>query len=47
MTDDAVTVAVPAPKDGLSEASVAKITETVTSETDYTASQLKVIEITY
>lgn len=47
MTDDAVTVAVPAPKDGLSEASVAKITETVTSETDYAASQLKVIEITY
>lgn len=47
MTDDAVTVAVPAPADGLTEAAVAKITETVTSETDYTASQLKVIEITY
>ena len=47
MTDDAVTVAVPAPANGLNEASVAKITETVTSETDYTAAQLKVIEITY
>ena len=47
MTDDAVTVAVPAPADGLTEAAVAKITETVTSETDYTAAQLKVIEITY
>lgn len=47
MTEDEVTVAVPAPKDGLDEASVAKITETVINETDYTASQLKVIEITY
>lgn len=47
MTDDAITVAVPAPKDGLDEASVAKITETVTTETEYTPSQLKVIEITY
>ena len=45
MTEDSVTVAVPAPEEGLSEASVARITETVTAETDYSASQLNVIEI--
>ena len=45
MTDDSITVAVPAPEEGLSAASVARITETVTAETDYTASQLNVIEI--
>ena len=47
MTDDAITVAVPAPAEGLSEASVARITEMVTSETEYTAAQLNVIEISY
>lgn len=47
MTDDGITVAVPAPAEGLSEASVAKITEMVTSETEYTAAQLNVIEISY
>lgn len=45
MSDDSITVAVPAPIDGLSEAAVARITETVTSETTYTASQLNVIEV--
>lgn len=45
MSADSVTVAVPAPAEGLSEAAVARITETVTSETDYTAAQLNVIEI--
>lgn len=45
MTDDSITVAVPAPADGLSEAAVARITETVTSETGYNATQLNVIEI--
>lgn len=45
MSDDGITVAVPAPIDGLSEAAVARITETVTSETTYTASQLNVIEV--
>lgn len=47
MTDDAITVAVPAPAEGLSDASVARITEMVTSETGYTAAQLNVIEISY
>ena len=45
MTGDAVTVAVPAPEEGLSAAAVARITDTVTSETDYTAGQLRIIEV--
>lgn len=45
MSEDSITVAVPAPSEGLSAAAVARITETVTSETDYSATQLKVIEI--
>ena len=45
MSDDSVTVAVPAPMEGLSEAAVARITETITAETDYDATQLRVIEI--
>lgn len=45
ISNDGITVAVPAPSEGLSEATVARITETITSETDYTASQLNVIEI--
>lgn len=45
MTEDSITVAVPAPSGGLSAASVARITEVVTSETGYSASQLHVIEI--
>lgn len=45
MSGDGVTIAVPAPYDGLTEASVARITDTITSETDYTASQIKIIEV--
>lgn len=45
MSADSITIAVPAPAEGLSDAAVARITETVTSETDYTAAQLNVIEI--
>lgn len=45
MSEDKITVAVPAPKEGLSEASVARITEAVTSETEYTATQLNIIEV--
>lgn len=45
MSEDKITVSVPAPVDGLSEAEVARITETITSETDYTAAQLNIIEI--
>ncbi|MGI6028142.1 MAG: SpoIIIAH-like family protein [Candidatus Heteroscillospira sp.] len=45
MSADGVTVAVPAPAEGLSESRVAQITETVTTGTSYTAEQLKVIEV--
>lgn len=45
MSSDGVTVAVPSPTEGLSEAAVARITDTITSETDYSASQIKVIEV--
>ena len=45
MSAEGVTVAVPAPAEGLSEAAVARITDTITGETDYTAGQLKIIEV--
>ena len=45
MSADGITAAVPAPADGLSEAAVARITDTITGETDYTASQIKIIEV--
>ena len=45
ISGDGVTVAVPAPAEGLSEAAVARITEAVTTGTDFTADQLRVIEI--
>ena len=42
---DGVTLAVPAPAEGLSAADVAKITDTVTTETDFKPTQIKVIEV--
>lgn len=45
ISGDGVTVAVPAPAEGLSAAAVARITEAVTASTDFTADQLRVIEI--
>ncbi len=45
MSSSGVTVAVPAPEEGLSEATVARITDTITSETEFVASQLKIIEV--
>lgn len=45
MSGDGITVAVPAPAEGLSEAAVARITDTITSETGYAATQLKIIEV--
>lgn len=45
INSDTVTVAVPAPEEGLSEADVARLLETITSETDYTASQVRVVEV--
>ena len=40
-----ITVAVPAPSDGLSEDAVARITDIICSETDYQAAQLSIIEV--
>ncbi len=41
----AVTVAVPAPIDGLSEEAVAQITDVICTETEYDATQLNIIEV--
>ena len=43
--NDTVTVAVPAPEEGLSEDAVARITDIICSETPYQASQLSIIEV--
>lgn len=42
---DGVTVAVPAPAEGLTETEVAQITETVLTNSDFTAGELNIIEI--
>ncbi len=46
VSDEGVTVAVPAPVDGLTETQVAQITEAVISNTDYTAQALNIVEVT-
>ncbi len=43
--NNSVTVAVPAPEEGLSEDAVARITEVICKETDFDASQLSIIEV--
>lgn len=43
--NDSVTVAVPAPSEGLSEEAVARITDIICSETEYTSSQMNIIEV--
>lgn len=43
--NDAVTVAVPAPNDGLTEEAVAQITDIILNETSYEASQISIIEV--
>ena len=45
VTDDGVTVAVPAPAEGLSETQVAQITDAVVSNTDFAADKLNIIEV--
>ena len=45
MADDTVSVAVSAPAEGLSTADVARISDVVTSQTDYDLSQVRVIEV--
>jgi len=43
--NESVTVAVPAPIDGLSEEEVAQITDIICNETQYKAAQLSIIEV--
>lgn len=43
--NNAVTVAVPAPMEGLSEEAVARITDIICGETEYEAAQLSIIEV--
>ena len=45
-SDEGVTVAVPAPMEGLTATQVAQITEAVVTNTDYTAQSLNIIEVT-
>ena len=45
MGGSGITVAVPAPAEGLSEEAVARITEIVCRETEFEASQLSIIEV--
>ncbi len=46
VSGEGVTVAVPAPVEGLTDTQVAQITEAVVSNTDHTAQQLNIIEVT-
>lgn len=43
--NNCVTVAVPAPEDGLSKEAVAQITDVICNETEYDATQLSIIEV--
>ena len=43
--NNAITVAVPAPADGLSEEAVARITDIICNETSFTAEQMSIIEV--
>ena len=45
ISSDGITVAVPAPEEGLTAEQVAAITDVITSETEFTAAQLKVVEV--
>ena len=45
MSTDGVTIAVPAPEEGLSAEEVARITDTIIAETNYIASQIRIIEV--
>lgn len=45
ISDDGIKVTVPAPEEGLSAASVAKIADVITSETDFTFADMKIIEV--
>ena len=46
VSDEGITVAVPAPVEGLTDTQVAQITEAVVANTDYSAQELNIIEVT-
>lgn len=45
MTDDGISLAVPASPEGLSEADVALLTDLITAQSDYALSQIRIIEV--
>ena len=45
ITGENISVAVPSPPDGLTEAQVAAITDVILSDTDFPAAQMKVVEV--
>lgn len=45
VSEDEISVAVPAPLEGLTEPAVAQITDAITKETDFDISQIRVVEI--
>ena len=45
MSDGAISVAVAAPEEGLNTEAVAQICDIVTTQSEYTPSQLKIIEV--
>ena len=45
ITEENITVTVPAPPEGLTAEAVAKITDMITSETEYTMDEITIIEI--
>lgn len=45
MSDDGISIAVAAPEEGLQQTDIAKISDIVTSESDYSLANLKVIEV--
>ena len=47
LSADGCTVAVPAPASGLSDTDIAQVTDAVLSNTEYSASQINVIEVMY
>ena len=47
ITENGITVTVPVPAEGLTSEAVARITDVITSETDFTMEQINIIEIKY
>ena len=45
MTDDGISVAVSSPEEGLQDSDVALISDIVTSQTEYTLGDIRIIEV--